>query len=266
MTILQENYLPYFHQLQEATNVPFKYQTYSEIQATPEFRQRFILSLEHEEKLRWCISPSSGRMHIRLPCPKCYYAEKQADRTTLIERDASSATFRCMCLHHGEYDITITGSETSGYLDLNTIYRNVIKEVQAIEDPLSLYVMVKGGDWALSTQPIDWALGILGYSAAQVPVRMFTPQIVTETGAKLSKSLIRNGDTSMHEVPEWILDMGKFREYYPDNYVSYLVWLTEQFLSHPRHMYRSYSYQEIIRILKNNTLSHGAPNETTAST
>jgi hypothetical protein len=100
-----------------------------------------------------------------------------------------------------------------------------------------------------STQPVDWALGVLGYTSVQVPMRIFTPQIVTETGAKLSKSLIRDGDTSLEEVPEWILDMGKFEKHNPD-YVDYIVWLVELFLSHPRHMYRSYSYQEIIRIFK----------------
>lgn len=110
--------------------------------------------------------------------------------------------------------------------------------------------MVKGGDWVFSTQPVDWALGVMGYSSIQVPMRIFTPQVVTETGAKLSKSLIREGSSTMDEVPEWIIDMGKFRDQHPDTYIGHLIWLTEQFLSHPRHMYRSYSYQEIIRILK----------------
>jgi hypothetical protein len=80
-------------------------------------------------------------------------------------------------------------------------------------------------------------------------MRIFTPQIVTSTGAKLSKSLIRDGDITMTEVPEWIINMGQFRAKRPDTYVDNLVALVEQFLSDPRHMYRAYSYQEIVRLL-----------------
>lgn len=88
----------------------------------------------------------------------------------------------------------------------------------------------------------------MGYSPIQIPVRIFTPQIVTETGAKLSKSLIGEGDFTLEDIPEWILDMNVFAKINSD-YVADIVRLVEQFLSRPRHMYRSYTYQEIIRIL-----------------
>ena len=195
--------------------------------------------------------PSSGKLRVRIPCPQCFYAEKYAERTELIEFNENSATFKCMCLNHGLYEAVLQADGTDDcYLDLNTLYRNVVKESSATDYSDKLYVMVKGGDWVFSIQPVDWALGVMGYLSIQVPMRIFTPQVVTETGAKLSKSLIREGSSTMDEVPEWIIDMGKFRDQHPDTYISHLIWLTEQFLSHPRHMYWSYSYQEIIRILK----------------
>ena len=65
----------------------------------------------------------------------------------------------------------------------------------------------------------------------------------------MSKSLIRDGDKSMDNVPEWILDMNKLKEKLPNTYVKDMVALVEKFVSDPKHMYRSYSYQEIARLL-----------------
>jgi hypothetical protein len=250
-SLIHNNYTDYFCKLQEVTEVPYSWSTYTKVQASTGFRKHFLKSLEYMDKIKWCVGPSSGTLRIRIPCEKCYYAEKYADRTELINLTPTSATLKCMCLNHGIYESTITadGSDTT-YLDLNTLMRNLVKESSTTDSPNKLYVMVKGGDWAFSTQPVDWALGVMGFTSVQVPMRVFTPQVVTETGAKLSKSLIRDGDSTLNEVPEWIMDMSKFRAENPDDYVSTMVWLVEQFMSHPRHMYRSYSYQEVIRILK----------------
>lgn len=248
--LIETYYTSFFGGLQELTEVPYTSIAYSETQHSPDFRRVFLKTLESAEMLRWCVSPSQGNLRIRIPCPKCHYAEKYSERTKLLHCDEHAARFRCMCLKHGVYDAIITADgKDDVYLDLNTVYRNVVKEAVCSERSGKLYVMVKGGDWVFSTQMVDWALGVLGYSAIQTPMRIFTPQVVTETGAKLSKSLIREGDVTLEEVPEWILDMGKFAENNPD-YIEYVIWLVEQFLSHPRHMYRSYTYQEVIRILK----------------
>lgn len=248
--LVSDHYIPYFGQLQELTEVPYKLITYSESQAQPAFRRHFLMTLKHAEHLGWCVNPSLGRLRYRFPCPKCFYSEKFAERTELLEFDDEHAVFRCMCLNHGNYEVAVSTDGSDGtYIDLNTVYRNLVKESVTTEDD-RLHVMVKGGDWSLGTQPIDWGLAVMGYSAIQLPMRIFTPQIVTEKGAKLSKSLIRDGDDTMVEVPEWIIDMGKFREQHPDTYADYILWLVERFLSHPRHMFRAYSYQEIVNILR----------------
>jgi hypothetical protein len=247
-------YTQYFGKLQELTETTYKWSTYTDTQGSSLFRRHFLKTLPLAAKLGWCVDPSMGTPRIRIPCPQCFYAEKYAERTELLKFDSESATFRCMCLNHGLYEAVVQADgQDETYLDLNTLYRNVIKESSTTENAEKLYIMVKGGDWAFSTQLVDWALSVMGYLSLQVPMRIFTPQVVTETGAKLSKSLIRQGDVSMEEVPEWVIDMGKFKALYPSDYIDYIIWLVEQFLSHPRHMYRSYSYQEIIRILKQKT-------------
>jgi hypothetical protein len=74
---------------------------------------------------------------------------------------------------------------------LATLYRNVIKERAFVREPDVLYVMVKGGDWAFGAQLVDGALLALGTPAADMPARIFTPMVLSGSGAKLSKSLLR---------------------------------------------------------------------------
>lgn len=248
MKLVTGSYIPYFEQLAQITGVPFEWSTYTAQQASPEFRQVFIDSLVHSDKIRWCVSPSNGILRMRIPCPQCHYAQKYADDTKLLGVSDGVAKFACLCHEHGRYEVDID-VEGNGYIDLNTVYRNVIKEAIFAKQSERLAVMVKGGDWLYSTQPVDWALAAMGFNSLQVPMRLFTPQILTGTGAKLSKSLIREGDTCMSEVPDWLLDMSKFRSMMSSNYANALVWLVEQFSADPRHFYRSYSYDEIVRLV-----------------
>lgn len=149
--LMVDYYDPYFAKLKEATGVSYTSNMYTDTQASEKFRKMFIRTLEHSDKLGWCLSPSSGKMRIRIPCPVCYYAEKHAKTTQLVALTSESATFNCVCLNHGEQQVVIDASAKVGpYLDINTLYRNLIKEAIAAEDHDSLYVMVKGGDWAVS--------------------------------------------------------------------------------------------------------------------
>ena len=50
--------------------------------------------------------------------------------------------------------------------------------------------MMKGGDWAFGCQLVG-ALGATHTPPTHMPIRIFTPQVLAPTGAKLSKSLLR---------------------------------------------------------------------------
>jgi ASC-1-like (ASCH) protein len=73
--------------------------------------------------------------------------------------------------------------------------------------------------------------------------------VLTDTGAKLSKSLIRDGKVPpppgarpwMLDVTEWPGDV--------DSYVDALVWLVGRMIADPKHFYRSYTTQELNRIM-----------------
>ncbi|MFI2037624.1 hypothetical protein ACH470_23695 [Streptomyces bottropensis] len=243
-------YRPLFAALSERLRVPYSVETYSQQQAGEHFRRTWLRVLPRMDAARWWLAPSSGTAHLRVPCPRpgCGWAEKYAQRTHVQHISTEQATVSAVCLHHGEYEVTIdpTGE---GYLDLATLYRNLIKELAVTSTRGTLYVMVKGGDWVFGSHLVDGALQAVGLTPGQLPARLFCPQIVSDTGAKLSKSLIREGRAPLPEgAAPWMLDTrdwpGSLAEY-----VDRLLNTTEVVLSDPRHFFRSYSAGELSRMM-----------------
>ena len=181
-------------------------ETYSDQQAGSAFRAEFLRTLEALDDLKWWLNPSTGVVHTRLPCPACGWAEKRAERTRLARLDDAGAVFTAVCHDHGDYELWID-PVNGGYLDLATLYRNVVKERSFTRDTATLHVMLKGGDWAFGCQLVDGALAALGTPARAMPVRIFTPQVLSDTGGKLSKSLIRAAGTAgaFPGVEPWML-------------------------------------------------------------
>jgi ASC-1-like (ASCH) protein len=243
-------YREFFISLSEATGTDYLVETYTEQQAGPGFRVEFLRSLERLEEIRWWMAPSHGVVHVRLPCPDCGWAEKRGDRTRLARLDEDGAVFTAVCLDHGRYEVHVDPEDPHPYLDLATLYRNLVKERALGRDTDTLHVMMKGGDWAFGCQLIDGALGALGTPAAQMPIRIFTPQVLAHTGAKLSKSLLREQGKGVlpADVEPWMLDTTTWPGTV-DNYVDALIWLVGELLGDPKHFFRSFTVKELGRLM-----------------
>ncbi len=252
--LVDKHYRRFFEALADQTDVDYEIMSYTSQQASSIFRSQFLQILKYGEEMRWFLSPSHGGLPLRLPCPKCNWAEKRAERTKLLDLSETQAIFKSFCFDHGEYELVVA-SDSEAYLDLNTIFRNVVKEAMFSFDGTTLSVVIKGGDWALGCQLVDWALSILPLDRKLWPIRLFAPQITTETGSKLSKSLIRKNEMSFPDINcEWVIDPSKWNGSF-DDYVLALVWLVEQLLSDPKHFFRSYSYQELQRLMVNRPIT-----------
>lgn len=248
--LIHRYYSAFFDSLAEATDTTYTVETYTDQQATPGFRAEFLRSPVRLEDIRWWMAPSHGTVHIRVPCPDCGWAEKRGDRTKLARLDEDGATFTAVCLDHGPYETHIDPEDDQPYLDLATLYRNLVKERALGRDPGVLHVMMKGGDWAFGCQLVDGALGALGTPAAQMPMRIFTPQVLAPTGAKLSKSLLRERgrEALPADVEPWMLDTTTWPGDV-DHYVDSLVWLVGELLTDPKHFFRSFTVKELGRLM-----------------
>jgi hypothetical protein len=155
---------------------------------------------------------------------------KRAERTKLIRAGSGDADFSAVCTDHGPYEVAVT-ADGGAYLDLATLYRNLVKERMAMRDPVTLSVMVKGGDWAYGCQLVDEAFALLPGLAP--PPRVFTPTVLTDTGAKLSKSLIRDGKVPPPGARDWMLDITTWPGD-TDSFVDAMVWLVGRMLADPK--------------------------------
>lgn len=244
--LVEKYYRAFFDSLADATGVDYETETYTRQQADPAFRYEFLATLGHLESIRWPLAPSHGQVHLRFPCPECGWAEKRAERTRLAAAGSGGARFAAVCTDHGDYEVTVT-PEHGGYLDLATLYRNLVKERVAARDAVTLSVMVKGGDWAFGCQLVDEAFAQL--PGLTPPPRIFTPMVLTDTGAKLSKSLIREGKVPPPPgAKPWMLDATAWQGDV-DDYVDTLVHLVGRMISDPKHFYRSYTTMELDRLM-----------------
>lgn len=243
-------YQPLFTALSRHLGIPHRIETYSQQQAGEHFRRTWLRLLPRLDAARWWLAPSTGTPHLRVPCPLpgCGWAEKHAERIRVHLTDRETAQVAAVCLHHGPYQATIT--PTGGaYLDLATLYRNAVKELSVSNPHGTLHVMVKGGDWVFGSHLVDEALQAVGLTRAQLPARLFCPQVVTDTGAKLSKSLIREGRAPLPEgAADWMLDTRQWPGTIAE-YAEQLLATTDTLLSDPRHFFRAYSAAEIGRMM-----------------
>ncbi len=245
--MINGKYIPTFNDLSNLTAIEFSWGTYSKLQKTKIYREVLLKSLKQWEKIKWMIDPTFGRLRVRIPCPKCNYTQRHNQDTKLIFSDLEKATIKSLCYQHGEYTSEITVYNDT-YVDLQTFWRNVGKEVMHSHEEDTLTVIIKGADWYLGTQPVDWVLSTLGYHGELMPVRIFAPLILADTGAKLSKTSIHNGDGTMKNIPNWFLELEQFKQRYPE-YLKTVTWLVEQFFNDPKNFYRSYTITEIERLL-----------------
>ncbi|WP_436758219.1 ASCH domain-containing protein [Streptosporangium sp. V21-05] len=117
--------------------------------------------------------------------------------------------------------------------------------------------MVKGGDWAPGCQLVDATFAAL--RGIHSPPRIFTPMVLTDTGAKLSKSLIR--DNKVPPPPgtqPWMLNATEWNGGI-DDYVDAMVWLVRLMLSNPKHFYRSYTTLEVNRLMSTRSVTPTSP-------
>ena len=97
---------------------------------------------------------------------------------------------------------------------------------------------------------MDGALLAMGTSAHDMPARIFTPMVLSGSGGKLSKSLLRAAsDSPSHAgIEEWMLAATAWPGTV-DNYVDALIWLVGGLLADPKHYYRSFTTSELGTIM-----------------
>ncbi|MFI1973254.1 hypothetical protein [Streptomyces cinnamoneus] len=234
-----------FDALSAATGVPYALETYTSQQSGRAFREEFLASLRQMDRLRWYLAPSTGTVPVSFPCPRCGWSQKYGEHTEVLTADAHEARFAAVCLDHGKYLVDVT-ADSDAFVGLTTLHRNLVKERVACRDD-ALPVIVKGADWAPGCRLLDEALQCCPDPVS--PARLFTPVVLSDSGAKLSKTLIREGTADLSaETEPWMLDASRWAGT-DEEYGRMLLDLVTRMLSEPRHFERGYTTREIARLI-----------------
>ena len=184
--------------------ISFRVRRYSEIQAQPDFRLGLADVLSHPEMFVPLFSPSEHRLRIRPLCPRCGLVDKTARTVQVRQGNALALTFQCG--NHGSQTVHL--ADHGAVIDANAPIRTVLRslcfsrdrDTQGIET-----IVVNGGDWAGAWMQRVYFDGLhqLGCCALSVPFNIFTPQILDDSGAKLSKTIYLTPGAYADIPPAW---------------------------------------------------------------
>jgi hypothetical protein len=176
-----EAYEDLYESYTQETDIPYSIQTYSDQQATLEFRSILNEATSHPDRdlLAHILDPKDGRMKIRVPGTE-NYAQKNCANSSIQD-----GQYTGLDVYGEAYSVSL---DQARFIDTNTMLRNLIKEIALARDERKLHVITKGSDWSIGTPLVDRAASVIGQPAHTMPSRLFSPLILDKTGAKLAKS------------------------------------------------------------------------------
>jgi hypothetical protein len=184
--------------------IGFGFRCYREIQAQPSFRDGLAGILSRPNEFAPLFSPSEHHLRVRPVCPQCGLADKTA-RTVQVRHDNGLAlTF--WCGYHGSQTVHL--EDPAAVIDANTPIRTVLRSLCFSRDRDSQgieTIVLNGGDWAGAWMQRVYFDGLhqLGCRGLRVPFNIFTPQILDDSGAKLSKTIYLTPGAYKDIPPAW---------------------------------------------------------------
>lgn len=165
---------------------PSPIKSYEQFQSDPIVRKVLLQILLNKDRFIPILSPSTNRLHLRVPCPVCKFADKHAKNQSLQVINSQSVKVINQCFDHGTHEIVIKANNKE-YFEVNTALYDLLLGAYYIETDQAektLTIMVDGGDYA-GVWPMlmhGEALIQLGYQT--IPNRLFAPLILDWSGAK----------------------------------------------------------------------------------
>ena len=229
--------------LSSLSGIPHSVEFYKDLQVKPVARKTLLELIARESEFISLLNPSDDRLRVRFRCPECNYEEKHSKTLRVIEHEPlKRIILQSTCFQHDDYKITIT-EDNYDFVDVNTMVRNVMKEVALVEESqreISFPLIVKGADWMHANVLISNALELLGYSFIQRPERISAPMLEDWSGAKFSKSVyIKSGTYDL--LPKEFVSLEGFMERFGENGFKELWEHVSSWVSDPKKFYRNYS-------------------------
>ncbi len=237
LEFVRTNYFSYLDELTSLTGCNYGWEIFSNAQTGTEFRSTVLQSLQQWNDFKYHVSGSpfvsaaTGVRGIGSPCQQCGLFNGW-ERPAIEFLSDDEAVIKSECCNHGEY-LTVLTKFNDTFLNLETTFRNVIKELIAANNKECLSIMIKGFDWKEGLQNLDIVLEILKIPKNEIPPRFLMPVVKTASGIKLSKSGILKSPVEFEKIHPALLDISILKTEI-DEYPSKLLSLAEEVNSDPK--------------------------------
>jgi hypothetical protein len=225
----------------EHAGIQHAFRTYTQIQAQPGFRHGLASILARPDVFEPLFSPSEHRLRIRPVCPHCGLVDKTA-RTVQACQDCGPVLIY-QCGTHGRQIMRL--DDPSAVIDANTPVRTVLRSLCFAldrDEQSAETIVLNGGDWAGTWMQRVYFDGLhqLGITGTQVPFNIFTPQILDDSGAKLSKTIYLTRGAYADMPPAWT-SMQAFQDRFGTSGLTMLWDEISGWVSSPARFFRNYT-------------------------
>jgi hypothetical protein len=188
----------------EHSGIGHAFRTYTQIQAQPGFRHGLAGIISRPHVFEPMFSPAEHRLRIRPVCPHCGLVDKTARTVRPGQDHGPVLTYQCGT--HGQQTMRL--DDPSAVIDANTPVRTVLRSLCFAldrDEQSAETIVLNGGDWAGAWMQRVYFDGLhqLGITGTRVPFNIFTPQILDDSGAKLSKTIYLTKGAYADMPPAW---------------------------------------------------------------
>ena len=228
--------------LRKRTGIKYKVRRYKDIQNDAGFRDGMIEILRRREEFIPVVSPSEHRLRIRPICKKCGLVDKRALSVEFYD-DKENPYLVAVCPNCGSFRTYLL--DGNDVIDANTPVRTILRSVAFVEqfrESNTATVIVNGKDWAgVWMQRVYFdGLALFGYTGRQIPMNLFSPLILDESGAKLSKTIYLQENAYSNLEPVWV-SASAFIQGFGEMGVHRLFTEVTSWVEEPRKFFRNYS-------------------------
>lgn len=237
--------------LANRSGVEFASRFYTEIQSQRSFRAGLDRMIRSHDQFSAVLAPTTGRLLVRPLCPDCGTGNKNAsDVTWNLDSKVAGAT--AYCPSHGPYSFSLIDEQE--VIDCNTPVRSVLRSFSFLESDRvhrRLTVVVNGADWSGEWMQHVYLSGLdlLGVSVRNTPPNLFSPLILDESGAKLSKTIYLREGAYDHLAPAW-RSYSAFVEHYGERGLDALWGEVQTWARDPARFFRNYSLSYLESVVR----------------
>lgn len=224
------------------TEISYRLRSYKDIQAQKDFRDGLIKILKNKTLFIPIVSPSERELRIRPICLKCGLVDKAA-KTVQFDNIITPTSMSFICPNHGLTKIYL--DDPLCIIDCNTPIRTILRSYCFSKERLSSdleTIIINGSDWAGAWMQRVYFDGLanLDCKGIDIPFNLFTPLILDETGAKLSKTIyLEKGAYS--EIDKAWLSVPAFLSKFGETGLRVLWAEIESWMKSPKRFFRDYS-------------------------